>query len=309
MRKDVKLGLAVGGMLLVLVVLYLVIVGQQKNTVAQDNNVQVVHPDGADATADKPAPAPAAPNNVKPAPAPVADGAAAPADPLRDSRESGANPKCNWAALYAAEPAGDTPGGGSGPGGRTETPVAPLKSGEPESSRDAASRTPATPMMAVTPAEHVADHTDPIIALPAGGPSTRPTAQRTHVVKENESFWSIAAAEYGNGTYHTAIEKANPNAVAHALRVGQTLIIPDISDLKPSRLVAVAPATRPVVDSRTHYTVRQNDSLYSISRDLYGRGDRVTRIYELNKQVIGPDMRALKVGMVLTLPEAPTVNH
>jgi nucleoid-associated protein YgaU len=55
--------------------------------------------------------------------------------------------------------------------------------------------------------------------------------------------------------------------------------------------------------------VQQGDSLYAISKKLYGRGDRYLRIFEANKATLGDDVNAvLKTGQVLTLPEPPTAK-
>jgi nucleoid-associated protein YgaU len=56
----------------------------------------------------------------------------------------------------------------------------------------------------------------------------------------------------------------------------------------------------------TTYTVQSGDSLYKIAKRLYGTGNGVVKIYNANKDVIGPNMAKLSVGMVLKLPEAPT---
>ena len=47
-------------------------------------------------------------------------------------------------------------------------------------------------------------------------------------------------------------------------------------------------------------------NLYTISLRLYGKADRMEKIYELNKAAIGDDISRVKVGMVLRLPEPPT---
>jgi nucleoid-associated protein YgaU len=55
----------------------------------------------------------------------------------------------------------------------------------------------------------------------------------------------------------------------------------------------------------TTYTVQSGDSLYKIAKRLYGTGNGVVKLYNANKDVIGPNMAKLSVGMVLKLPEAP----
>jgi LysM repeat protein len=52
----------------------------------------------------------------------------------------------------------------------------------------------------------------------------------------------------------------------------------------------------------TTYTVQAGDSLSSIAEKFYGDGSQWTKIYEANKQVIGPNPNNIRPGMVLTIP-------
>src|SRR5205823_2027100 len=54
--------------------------------------------------------------------------------------------------------------------------------------------------------------------------------------------------------------------------------------------------------STTTYTVRDGDSLWSIAQQFYGDGNQWNKIYDANKQVIGPDPNNIRAGMVLTIP-------
>ena len=45
----------------------------------------------------------------------------------------------------------------------------------------------------------------------------------------------------------------------------------------------------PLAADRKSYTVQSGDNLYKIAKKLYGKGERSSDIYTLNKQVIGPD--------------------
>lgn len=54
--------------------------------------------------------------------------------------------------------------------------------------------------------------------------------------------------------------------------------------------------------STTTYTVRVGDSLWSIAQQFYGDGNQWNKIYDANKQVIGPDPNNLRPGIVLTIP-------
>jgi nucleoid-associated protein YgaU len=52
--------------------------------------------------------------------------------------------------------------------------------------------------------------------------------------------------------------------------------------------------------------VQPGDNLNKIAIKKFGKVDMVSRIYELNKQLIGDDPAKLKVGMVLNMPTAAT---
>ena len=47
------------------------------------------------------------------------------------------------------------------------------------------------------------------------------------------------------------------------------------------------------------------DNLYRIAMKHYGKPEMTDAIYELNKQVIGPDPAKLTLNTVLKLPDAP----
>jgi len=146
---------------------------------------------------------------------------------------------------------------------------------------------------------------------------------RTHKVEPGESFYTIAASVYGDASLYTKIEDANPNVKPNRLRIGMVLNIPDGKGTAASHgmttLAAVdsAPTAhdssttstpKAEVDSRTSYRVRASDTLMSISRKLYGNGQSWEKIYEANRDSIGPNPARLKIDMVLRLPEPPTVS-
>jgi nucleoid-associated protein YgaU len=51
--------------------------------------------------------------------------------------------------------------------------------------------------------------------------------------------------------------------------------------------------------------VGEGDTLSSIARRLLGDGSRWREIHLANRETIGPDPDALKVGMLLVLPADP----
>jgi nucleoid-associated protein YgaU len=81
--------------------------------------------------------------------------------------------------------------------------------------------------------------------------------QRTYVVKEGDSFWSISAKQYGTGKYFRALEEFNGHRLAayedgrRILRPGSEILLPDPSVLRSKS----APAKQVGLQSAPH----QND--------------------------------------------------
>ncbi|MBP7998085.1 MAG: LysM peptidoglycan-binding domain-containing protein [Chloroflexi bacterium] len=53
----------------------------------------------------------------------------------------------------------------------------------------------------------------------------------------------------------------------------------------------------------TEYTVVSGDNLSAIAQNLYGDANRWRDIYEANKKTIGANPSAIRVGMVLVIPQ------
>jgi nucleoid-associated protein YgaU len=144
---------------------------------------------------------------------------------------------------------------------------------------------------------------------PAEPPADSTT--RTHTVKQGETLSSIAKAAYGDSRQYKAILAANPGLDASKMRPGTEIKLPPASsknaihESKGSE--AASGGVTAVSDSRS-YLVQSGDSLYKITRKLYGTNENQEKIYELNKQMIGPDSTRLKPGMILKLPTAPTAQ-
>jgi nucleoid-associated protein YgaU len=133
-------------------------------------------------------------------------------------------------------------------------------------------------------------------------------------VQKGETFSTIAAAAYGSANYYPHIMRANPNVQANRLKPGMMIILPPASEVVPSEKpsdvrteasMAAHKTAAPAIDATKEYRVVAGDSLHKIATNLYGKVGMVDKIYELNKSTIGPNPAALKVGMVLKLPEPP----
>jgi nucleoid-associated protein YgaU len=162
-------------------------------------------------------------------------------------------------------------------------------------------------------------------------PDPAPAVERTHVVRSGETFSSISMMAYGNSNYWPSIVRANPKIDPNHLKVGMTINLPALTDVKPAEpQTATAhegPATtnggsgataqpaqtarvahaNAAVDPNKQYRVQPGDSLHKISVKLYGKSTLADKLYETNKELIGADPHKLKVGQVLTLPEPPQI--
>jgi nucleoid-associated protein YgaU len=118
---------------------------------------------------------------------------------------------------------------------------------------------------------------------------------------------------YGNRNLYPAIMRANPNLDPKKMRPGMTIVLPPVAEVRPDssnadRTSSATPASHTAgsLDSRNEYRVTSGDTLERIAMKLYGKRDMIDKLYELNKEKIGPDRDKLRLGMVLKLPEPPT---
>jgi nucleoid-associated protein YgaU len=322
MRKDMRMGFGVGGVLLaVIIVAILVIHRNQNKSVAFDkngaptgevttidaNNAQPGQPLAAtdDGTSLKPADPVASgakPNEIKT----VADGKAA--GVVDDSIKSDGT---QWDRLFASS--------------SDATPKSQLRH-QPTAKLTADDATPSesSPQVADVAPKHDADNavkaSDKILAsnkLVRNG-SSDSAGTREHVVKSGESFYTIARAAYGDSKHYKELQAANSNVDPSKLRPGMTIKIPPVSSLTTASEAKSSKATHTGSTTASHtastksdgktYTVQSGDSLYKIARELYGNGAKVDDIYALNRDVIGNDSTKLKIGEVLKLPGVPAVS-
>jgi nucleoid-associated protein YgaU len=304
MRKEVRLGLAIGGVLLAVVIVYILAVTagpDTPQTVALEQPPQAQGP-SQPPVSDPPAPAQRDPFETSQSAGdnrrPASQGAVAGTDTWSEALATGRVPERVPLLLTTTTPDPTV----------TVAPV-PAEANQPAVPGSAGSLNTSVPIAA----SNVGD------AIGSGGfnapPSTRPSdptqpLARTHTVREGESFATIAAAAYGNASYYPHLIRANPSLDPRKLRPGMTINLPPVNEVRvdntPRPAAASAPPTP--LDSRTEYRVSNGDSLERISLRLYGKRDRVDKLYELNKSTIGPDPARLKVGTVLKLPEPPTTR-
>lgn len=321
MRKDVKLGFAIGGILLAVLIVYVLVVPERdpSSSSSSSSDVQLVGADGKPIVAT-PTPAPdekTAPDEnevvaVPPAQPQPADANAGEEIPERDGGiASSATPDSDANSAAPVEARNDVDwdallGGGGGEVLMTSTPVA-LDSADADT--DTSTETPT-----INPQPQVIDAsglTARDAAEPPLPPTTRPSAAnagpRNHVVRSGETLSSIAKAAYGSANFYPYIQRANPGLDPKHLKVGATITLPPIDDVVPQASAGAVDSSKPI-DASSEYRVQSGDSLYSISMRLYGSAERMGEIYELNKQAIGPDPGKLKLNMILKLPAAPAAR-
>ncbi|HEY1922798.1 MAG TPA: LysM peptidoglycan-binding domain-containing protein [Tepidisphaeraceae bacterium] len=335
MRKDVKFGLTIGAILVVTLVVYVIVLSRGP---AVPPKIGLAMPSASDHPADQidstPTPSATPQNDVANSgttdqtPAPGTDSAttppptampdsSAPATQPTASTDSKAN---DWDhALNSGMPPSL-----SAPAAPAHT-VTPIIDSQPVNlSQTGVSRAANTPMIdslpttqpsaQFAPSLYAADPAPtPVPSAPASvqpAPTAAPTpvaaGPRTHRVASGESPYSIAQSEYGNGRYFKRILAANPGIDPRHLKIGQILVIPELTDAEKNP-VSATNAGETHVDSATMYTVVSGDTLEAISLKLYGSAGMIDRLYLANKSLIGPDENRLKIGWVLKLPQAPTV--
>lgn len=152
--------------------------------------------------------------------------------------------------------------------------------------------------------------------------------ERTHIVKKYDTLAILAEQYYGSQRFVDVIVKANPQVDPRRLKLGTKLLIPPLSpatskapagtavdktkteaaaaDVKPANAKPAETAKTP--EGKTGeptYTVKANDSFYSIARSVLGSGDRWRELQQLNKDLC-PDPSDLRPGMKLRLPSSKT---
>ena len=144
-------------------------------------------------------------------------------------------------------------------------------------------------------------------------PAETVSAERTHVVAEGETLFQIAKKYYGAGNSWPKIAQHN-GIRAEAIKPGTTLRLPG---LEASPALAVAPRTAPrkandasvVVPKKSAdsslrpkiYTVKQGDTLASISRRMLGSPERLADLVRLNGI---EDTDTLSIGQTIKLPNS-----
>ena len=151
---------------------------------------------------------------------------------------------------------------------------------------------------------------------PAGGSTAVAGASvvgavRTHVIRSNDKLWTLAETYYGHGKHWQLLVSANPGLSPTALVVGRTIKIPPL----PAQAGAAVGATgsagaatgtiTQAADGTKTYIVAKDDSFWKIAArsDIYGNGIHYKLIAAANP---GADSNSLQPGDKLVIPPLAT---
>jgi nucleoid-associated protein YgaU len=294
MNRDVKIGLAIG--LLVLVGLFVWLAwkaSREQNPIADISQRPPVKTTGPDLTTTQPS---------------DKTGGVSAKDYF-PSEESPKSPESGEVAPGPAKPPSDTKGTvevGADHATTTEqlTPaarayrdlLASRKAGEPAlKTEELASRTgqPGTPAPGLTP-------------------ETSASTPSSYVVKAGDTLGIISKKVYGSSHFWQRIAKANKIDDPARVHAGMALAIPALSDTErphstvPLKDKGVQPTVSlPADTTEQHHKVVAGDTLGSISRQYYGTSRKTKLIMDANKIT---DASRLFVGKDLIIPKVSTAS-
>ncbi len=183
-----------------------------------------------------------------------------------------------------------------------ETPV-PEPEPEPEPAV-----TPVLPRIRETPAPSL---TPEITPSPPPSTPTTPVIEgaggrKTYVVQKGDAgFWAVAQNVYGDGRLWPLIAKANPNASSSSLKPGQKLAIPPKPvgrDADAGGSTAAGGLATDAAGRRTYVVKKGDAGFWGISESVYGNGKYWSLLAKANPDV---NSSALKPGQRLVVPEKP----
>ncbi|MBO9541113.1 LysM peptidoglycan-binding domain-containing protein [bacterium] len=180
-----------------------------------------------------------------------------------------------------------------------QQPAAPAKPPEAAKPNPAPAK-PQEPPKAESPKK-------PAAPAPAKPPAPAPSAGPTFTVGDGDTMWGIAQKHLGDGARWPELYALNKDVIGpnpNVIHAGQVLKLPGgaakPAEPTPAPKPAAPPAPKPATGG-TH-TVSGSDSLWSIAQRYLGDGNRWGEIYQLNKDVIGPNPNVIQGGMTLKLP-------
>lgn len=146
--------------------------------------------------------------------------------------------------------------------------------------------------------------TTPTGAAKGATAAKRETAVDTHRIQSGDTFSSLAEHYYGSAKFTRFLMENNPQITdPNRMRLGTIVRIPSRPADGAKRGSAVRKsAAAKTVDGRRTYVVKAGDSFYAIARDVLRDATRWKEIFELNRKSVRGDPTRLQVGQVLVLP-------
>ena len=133
---------------------------------------------------------------------------------------------------------------------------------------------------------------------------------KDYVIKDGDTFESIAKREFGSTTFASRIAKANPFKDPMRLRADQVIRIPLDPDNIQGRLAGSSRGTPLGIepkDQTVEYVIKKGDTLSEISEAFYGSARYVDFIFETNRGRLGLKAQSeIRIGQTLLLPPNPT---
>ncbi len=137
---------------------------------------------------------------------------------------------------------------------------------------------------------------------PAPAPAPQP-AKGTYTVKGGDSLYQIAAEVLGDGNRWRELYNLNRDVIGanpNLIKPGMTLRLSGEPAPTPAPKPRPAPPAPPANGGT--YTVGSGDTLSGIAQRALGDANRWRELYELNRDVIGPNPNVIQAGMTLRLP-------
>ncbi|RPI59633.1 MAG: LysM peptidoglycan-binding domain-containing protein [Planctomycetaceae bacterium] len=306
MRTDVKIGIAVGVLVLLVAVIYVAATNDKKSD-GKGGDVKIAKT-GEESPKPEIKVEPVNTTHITPvAPAPTGDAPAASHDttPITIVSPSSTTPDSgDVAPLIMIPPAT----GGTIPAqkytavrGDTFASIAQAKYGDASKGAEIARANHGVTAaslreggMVLTIPELKKESTTPV-----GGTTPGSTTTGTYTVVAGDNFWKISEKQYGSNKYYNLIASANPTANSASLKIGQTLTIPP----KPADSVATVGTTTILPAGAKEHTVVSGDNLSSISERYYGSASQWKLIASANPETKDGTV-ALKLGQKLVIPAA-----
>lgn len=138
----------------------------------------------------------------------------------------------------------------------------------------------------------------------------------TYPVKSGDSLWKVAAEKLGAGKYWREIYALNQDKLGvnpGLIHKGMSLNLPKAGQIAEMPSHGIDKSTIVHKSFSSQYTVKPGDSLWKVSENVLGSGDKWPQLYKLNAGILGSKPNLIFAGQKLALgnttsPAIPTHN-